>query len=263
MKDPTIRLKCNTREDHLANAMSYDPHTLEFFLIEEDLVDLKILRSKIERVLSNGTKLYLHEPMRIKGERPSISTSNEDILESTLINISTLIGLCKEYDIRSVVHLGYKGFDPNLTPETEFQNLYINIQKMESLGRGYIHWENGVAGVNTLSFKPLYQLVSEIDLSLCLDTSHVIISEKGNANRAISLIRKFGQYVDYYHLSDATLEDTEGSVIGTKSIDWKSVAEVVGNTDYITEINRNDLLDMNPLIESGKYFESIKQLVKK
>lgn len=259
----SLGLKTAIAADQFYDRFVENPDIIEFHLNEEDLFGERrnLLRKRIEQCLKQGIKVFLHHPIRFKGEHLNII--NESKIHKTYYRLSTLllIEMCKEYEIQCVVHPHYSNGLVVNSPMFDklVEKLKENIKFYESISNGCILWENSTLGIFSLENEKLFEdIVKPLNLNICFDVSHAFISFKGSNDKLLKSLEKFKKHIKYFHIVDSEGEVHDSLELGKGLIHWEGVKSYTKNIPYIFEIDLDVINDCSPMVRSYNYFRKIK-----
>ena len=283
-----LSTKGGTDSVQVDNRIKYKTEVYEFHLNEDDLFGEKYinLRKQIERLQDLGIKVFLHQPMKIRNTFLHVNKTGNSI-EGNFLNLTTnlLIDLCKEYNLRCVVHLNYGTINDDVLEEAVFANKSDYILTVSNVlrfletfdpERKYLMFENGVIGTGAYR-KDMYlaNLIKDTDIPLCVDISHLAISLNQHLegvvfeNKEIE-VKELNDYIFntltllndnivYYHVVDSVADNGlhDGLCLGDGVVDWSRIKELILEKDYIYEIGLKDFKDCVEMVEAHNYFKNI------
>ncbi|MFP3726995.1 sugar phosphate isomerase/epimerase [Priestia filamentosa] len=260
------RLKTGISSLAIEDRLQYNPEIIEFFLNTQSLEDIEELRSKIRYVKSKGIKVYLHHPAKLNGKYLDILSKDPAMKEYYTWSSKVLAQLCKEEDIRCVIHCHYAGSESSeeITLEKTLE-MKEEISKILEFGREVFLWEDTIEGLFAHTNPYLFEhVIQPLQLDLNLDISHSYIATKGNNEELLSIVKRTAPYVKYLHVVDSLGQEHDGRELGEGSINWLPLKPYIEGKDFVFEILLKDINDCLPMVRSAEYFNgltSIKQLL--
>lgn len=282
-----LGLKCAIDDAGFDDRMKENPDVLEFFLREEDLfgTHYDVLVRRIKEAQAKGIRIVLHQPMRIKGRWMSINKKN--CIEEDYLRVTTalMMGLCKKYGLKCVVHFNYGELPSKQAEEAIFateshykktiENACNFMETFDPEGT-HIVLENGILGAGCYRKDMVFaNLLKETNLPLCMDVSHLAISlnefedtphhvyteeeihELNNyVGKTIALLK---ENIQYYHVVDtkAANRGHDSLSLGDGVIAWEKIKPYILEKDYIYEIGLKDLNRCDEMIASHEFFKKI------
>lgn len=254
----SLGMKCDLSDEQYNDRLKYNPDVIEFFLREDDLVGKgrKRLEHLITKTKDKGIDVYLHHPRDYNGKFNNIFNELNEHEAYYDFSMNVLASIVNKYDIYCVVHAMYRDCfnELGLNGESD-ERLKDRIAHYQQMSPRFL-WENSTQlftfGENNISF----EIIKELDLSLCYDISHSFIAHNGNNDILIDSLSKLHENIKYFHVVDSMGEFHDSLELGKGKIDWKRVKPFI-NKPYIYEI---DLIDQQDAIEqynSHIYFKNI------
>lgn len=262
--------------DRLIRLREYD--TFEFYLSEDDFTNerLILLEERTKLLVNIGVNVIYHQPMRVNGVVLGVakrfqysSEVNGFLMETTKI----LINLCIKYGGKIVVHWNYhdkrdllvgmtvdeyynsKEYLLDLRENIEASNIFCN-----KLGRDFIAMENSISRFSGFDKNGIFvdELSRNADHYLTIDTSHAIITLRGDNDKLIEGMSKLTQITKHYHLVDSLAKSHDGLELGQGVIDWGRVKSTIAdNKDFssIYEVVLDDNNNCIPMLRSHEYLK--------
>ena len=254
-----MRIKCSTRPQAISNFLKHDPEILEFHLFDTDIFMAKELVNSIRELKERGIKVYLHHPQRFKGEFLDIMSTAKDVKDFYTYSTNILGEICCRERVQCIQHAQYSSKTTYTLEDykRETPKMHQEIKAIERQFPGVFLWEHVMSGLFTpLNPYLISDLVKPLNLSICLDISHIFIAHQGDNIKLQEEIIKYKQWIKYYHVVDSRGSTHDGLPLGKGLIDWYKIAHQI-DTDFIFEIGLPDVLDPSPMVKSVEYFNNV------
>lgn len=282
-----LGLKGSTIEKQFLNRIKSKPDIFEFHLNEDDLFGekLTLLKAKMEFLNNLGIEIFLHQPMTIGGQYLHMNKTNCSEADFLRLTTRIIVGLCKEFNAKCVVHINYGVRTDNYKEEsifsTEEQYKEVIQKTIEFLDefdeeRKYILIENGCMGVGAYRQDMiLANLLSKENIRLCIDISHLAISlndeEENKEFYTEEDYKVLNQYIlntvsllkdktDYYHVVDTKAYHGKHDSIelGKGVIDFSLLIPFFEEKPYIYEVGLKDFNECQEMLNSHQYLLNLK-----
>lgn len=254
-----VRLKCALEVRQILDRLRYQPEIIELQLFEKDLYQPERLVRIIRMLKKKGIKVYLHHPMRFRGQFLDILSEDRQRREFYDWSCGILTQVCKLEQVKCVVHAHYAG-----TECSELDHFRLGKRLRNRIGRfaeeagEWFLWENTIQGLFSQE-NPYFisELVKPLGLSLCLDISHSFISLKGDNEKLQQGLAEALPFAAYYHVVDSMGEGHDSLPLGLGKVDWNGVRPYLAGKDFIFEIGLEDVYDCTPMIQSAEYLATL------
>jgi sugar phosphate isomerase/epimerase len=256
-----IRLKTAMNPDQIQNRLKYNPEIIEFHLEEEDLYQPEHIITNIQLLKSKGIRVYLHHPMKYKGQYLDIISSSREMRDFYNWSCELLAFICKQERIKCVIHCHYQYSESsNYTDLPKRREMSRRIEEILRICNESFLWEDTTRGIFSAQNPYLLsEIVKPLKLPLNIDISHSFIALHGDNAALEQHLEDYYHFAEYFHLVDSKGIVHDSLPLGKGSIDWRTVKSYVGDTDFIFEIDlkNSDYMDCTPMIESANYYNSI------
>lgn len=257
-----IRLKTNIQEHCIRDRLRYEPEIVELHLEMADLERGSGLEQAIRRLKKHGCRVYLHQPPRVNGVFWDLLTPDDLFHEGYLTTARRLAEICREEDVRSVIHAHYSypkeqpGHAVTLANTRRMRDRIAEV--LEFAGDRFV-WEDTTGGLFSYANPMLLsEAVKPLRLSLNVDVSHSFIALQGDNAKLRAVLEATEPYAQYFHLVDSMGVKHDSLPLGAGRIDWSMVAPFVRNKDFIFEINLpGDHSDCTLMVQSAAYFRDV------
>ncbi|MFC0214232.1 sugar phosphate isomerase/epimerase family protein [Paenibacillus chartarius] len=257
-----IRLKTNILNHCVEDRLKYDPDIVELHLELPDLLEEAALRRTIVRLQEQGVKVYLHQPPKLEGTFWDLMTGDAAFYDQYMDVSRRLARICREERVRSVIHAHY-AYSPeqplHRITATNSQELRRRIEHVTEFAGDAFLWEDTIHGL--FSYENPYlidEVVKPLNLPLNVDVSHAFIALGGDNDKLRGVLQATRPYAQYYHLVDSMGVAHDSLPLGQGRIDWRMVAPLVADRDFIFEISLpDDHSDCTRMIESAAYFRGV------
>jgi sugar phosphate isomerase/epimerase len=257
-----IRVKSNIKENCIRDRLQYNPEIVELHLVLEDIEPGSALLPTIRLLKDHGCTVYLHQPPKVNGVFWDLLSSDSSFREAYKQTARRLAEVCREADVRSVIHAHYKA--PPQDPMHEVTQ--ANTRRMRDLIEEVVEfagdrflWEDTTAGLFSYANPMLLdEVVKPLGMPLNVDVSHAFIALGGDNAKLRTVLEQTAPFAQYYHLVDSMGERHDSLPLGDGKIDWTMVAPFVKDKDFIFEINLpGDHSDCTLMIQSAAYFRKV------
>lgn len=234
---------------------------MELHLTEKNLYQPEQVISTIRLLKSWGVRVYLHHPMKFKGQYLDIISSNKEIRQFYDWSSNILALICHQEGIKCVIHCHYSQSESSHFIDRSLRKeMRMRIESILKRSNTVFLWEDTVQGIFSAQNPYLFtEIVQPLQLPLNIDISHSFIALKGDNSALQRHLEAYHPYAQYFHLVDSRGIKHDSLPLGKGKIDWKMVKPYVGNKDFIFEIDlkETNYLDSTPMIYSAKYYTSI------
>lgn len=257
-----VRVKTNIKERCIRDRLRYNPEIVELHLELADLERGSGLVPAIRKLKAHGCAVYLHQPSKVKGVYYDLLTADQSHLQAYLQSARRLAEVCREEDVRSVIHAHYKYSEQNPMHEITLANTHKMRDRIEEVlafaGDRFL-WEDTTGGMFSYANPMLLgEVIKPLRLPLNVDVSHTFIAAHGDNAKLRAVLEATAPYAQYYHLVDSMGERHDSLPLGAGKIDWAMVAPLVKEKDFIFEINLpGDHSDCTLMIQSAAYFRNV------
>lgn len=256
-----IRLKSAINPYQVHNRLKYNPDIIEFHLEEEDLYQPEQIIKYIQLLKSNGIHVYLHHPMKYRGQYLDIISSSQKMRDFYNWSCEFLAFICKQEKIKCVIHCHYQHSESSKYADLpNRKETRRRVEEILSICDESFLWEDTTRGIFSAQNPYLLsEIVKPLNLPLNIDISHSFIALHGDNLALKQHLEKYHQYAEYFHLVDSNGVVHDSLPLGKGQIDWGMVKPYVGDNDFIFEIDlrESDYMDCTPMIESARYYNSI------
>lgn len=256
-----LRLKCSTNSEQIKERLSHKPDILELHLTEVDLEGEALLELTriIEDLQSKNVTVYLHHPMKYKGEALDILHKNQEIREFYFKSCRILSVICRAYHIKCVLHCHYSGTESsNYQSKEKTLEMKKEMEKVLAFTEHVFLWENTIEGLFSYHNPYLMDtIIKPLHLPLVHDISHTFIGVNGNNKKLLEITKQIDPYVKYLHVVDSLGESHDGLELGTGKVQWKPLVPYIQHKPYIYEIALENFLDSSPMNRSAHYLEAL------
>ncbi len=250
-----IRLKSAIHLRQLTDRLRHHPEILELQLFEQDLYQPKRVANVIRMLKDKGITVYLHHPMRWRGEYVDILSEDPDRRDYYDWSCAELGELCQRERVRCVVHAHYAHTEcTRLDPVRDSRRLRERIEQIHDRAPDWFLWENTTQGLFSQENPYLVsEVVRPLALPLCMDISHAFIAVKGDNKELQQSIAEAYPYIAYYHVVDSQGQGHDSLSLGEGKVDWGAVLPFLRDKDFIFEIGLENVEDCTPMVESARY----------
>ena len=257
-----IRLKSATHVRQLTDRLRHQPEILELQLFEKDLYEPKRVASVIRMLKEKGITVYLHHPMRWRGQYVDMMSEVPDRRDFYDWSCERLAELCEHEQVKCVVHAHYAQTESTrLDPVRYSSKLRARIEQVHEKAADWFLWENTTQGLFSQENPYLISdVIKPLTLPLCMDISHAFIAVKGDNKKLQQAVAEAYPYIKYYHVVDSQGKGHDSLSLGEGKVDWGVMLPFLQNRDFIFEIGLENVEDCTPMVQSAHF---LMQLMKR
>lgn len=254
-----VRLKCALEARQILDRLQHQPEILELQLFEKDVYQPERLIRIIRMLKKKGIRVYLHHPMKFRGQFVDILSEDRERRDFYDWSCSILTQVCRQERVKCVVHAHYAGTECSELDHFRLgKKLRNRIRRFAEEAGEWFLWENTTQGMFSQE-NPYFisELVKPLGLSLCLDISHSFIAFQGDNEKLQQGLTEALPFVEYYHVVDSLGAGHDSLSLGLGKVDWSRVLPYLTGKDFIFEIGLEDVYDCTPMIRSAEYLAQL------
>jgi sugar phosphate isomerase/epimerase len=231
----------------LADRLLRQAEWLEYHLYDHDLEERshrEQLEGQLVQLRDKGIQAVLHMPLGKPGARYGMLAPHPQLIDRFYIHAEQLAELCEKHGVPIVFHPMTGMYDELAKMPMPEQHAQL-IRAMETFDRRIglcerFYFENVLEGPCSFKNPELPEVFRKTGAKMVLDTSHALISMKGDNQKVLELWDRLDEHIAYFHLVDSMGMNHDALILFDGIGEIAEWMKRIGDRPYVLEIKLHD-----------------------